>query len=44
MIRGGSWTDEASYIRVGNRQPGMADATESFLVGVRCVKSIKGKK
>lgn len=42
VIRGGSWTDDKPYIRVGNRQPGMADATESFLVGVRCVKSIKG--
>ena len=44
VIRGGSWTDDKALIRVGSRQPGMADATESFLVGVRCVRSAKGGK
>ena len=41
VIRGGSWTDDDFLIRVGSRHPGMADATESFLVGVRCARSIK---
>lgn len=44
VIRGGSWPDDASLIRVGSRHPGMADATESFLVGVRCARSIKSGK
>jgi len=41
VIRGGSWADDQSLVRVGSRHPGMADATESFLVGVRCAQSIK---
>jgi formylglycine-generating enzyme required for sulfatase activity len=41
VIRGGSWADDESLVRVGTRHPGMADATESFLVGVRCAQSIK---
>lgn len=41
VIRGGSWTDDESLVRVASRHPGMADATESFLVGVRCAKSIE---
>lgn len=44
VIRGGSWPDDESLIRVGSRHPGMADATESFLVGVRCARSIKSGK
>ena len=44
VIRGGSWADDESLVRVGSRHPGMADATESFLVGVRCAQSIKGRK
>lgn len=39
VIRGGSWTDDKSLVRVSSRHPGMADATESFLVGVRCARS-----
>lgn len=41
VIRGGSWPDDESRIRTGNRHPGWADATESFLIGVRCARSIK---
>jgi formylglycine-generating enzyme required for sulfatase activity len=44
VIRGGSWTDEESLIRVGSRHPGMADATESFLVGLRCARNLKSVK
>jgi formylglycine-generating enzyme required for sulfatase activity len=44
IIRGGSWADDESLVRVGSRHPGMADATESFLVGVRCARNIKGGK
>jgi len=40
VIRGGSWADDESLVRAGSRHPGMADATESFLVGVRCAKSL----
>ena len=43
VIRGGSWADDESFIRIGSRHPGMADATESFPMGVRCVHSAKGK-
>jgi formylglycine-generating enzyme required for sulfatase activity len=42
VIRGGSWADDESLVRAGSRHPGMADATESFLVGVRCAQSLKG--
>ncbi len=44
VIRGGSWTDEESLVRVESRHPGMADATETFLVGVRCARSVKSGK
>jgi len=44
VIRGGSWPDDESLIRVGSRHPGMADATESFLVGVRCARKLKSGK
>ena len=40
VIRGGSWADDKEFIRPGSRHPGMADATESFLMGVRCVRSL----
>ncbi len=43
VIRGGSWADDASLVRTGSRHPGMADATESFLVGVRCAQSLTKK-
>ena len=39
VIRGGSWLDDESKIRTGSRHPGWADATESFLIGVRCARS-----
>ena len=42
VIRGGSWADDESLVRIGSRHPGYADATESFLVGVRCARSLKG--
>ncbi len=44
VIRGGSWPDDESLIRVGTRHPGWADATESFLIGVRCARNLKGGK
>jgi len=44
VVRGGSWPDDESLIRVGSRHPGMADATESFLVGVRCARNLKRGK
>lgn len=45
IIRGGSWVDDESRIRASIRFPGLADATEHFLVGVRCAYSAKaGKK
>ncbi len=43
VIRGGSWVDDETYIRVTIRFPGMTDPTEHFLTGVRCAYS-PGKK
>lgn len=39
VIRGASWVDEEKDMRVTIRQPGDADPTDWFLVGVRCAKS-----
>jgi formylglycine-generating enzyme required for sulfatase activity len=44
VIRGGSWVDDKSQLRTGTRHPGMADATESYLVGVRCARNLKSRK
>ncbi len=44
VIRGGSWVDDESQVRTGTRHPGMADATESYLVGVRCARDLKSRK
>ncbi len=41
VIRGGSWIDDKSFIRVAVRYQGMQDGTETFLVGVRCAQDIK---
>ncbi|QPJ63333.1 MAG: formylglycine-generating enzyme family protein [Candidatus Nitronauta litoralis] len=43
VIKGASWLDDKSYFRAAMRVRGRADPTETFLVGVRCVKSTKGK-
>ena len=37
VIRGGSWIDDKQFVRTTIRYPGMADNTEDFWVGVRCV-------
>ena len=39
VIRGASWIDDESYIRVTIRFPGMTDPTEHFLAGFRCAYS-----
>lgn len=44
VIRGGSWIDDESYIRVTIRFPGMTDPTEHFLTGVRCAYTPGEKK
>ncbi|MGV7221285.1 MAG: formylglycine-generating enzyme family protein [Nitrospinales bacterium] len=44
VIRGASWVDDESYIRVTIRFPGMTDPTEHFLTGFRCAYSPDKKK
>lgn len=43
VIRGSSWVDEEKDTRVTIRQPGDADPTDWFLVGVRCALSAPKK-
>ncbi len=43
VIKGASWIDDKTYFRAAMRFRGRADGTETFLLGVRCVKSAKGK-
>ncbi|NIQ03705.1 MAG: SUMF1/EgtB/PvdO family nonheme iron enzyme, partial [Nitrospinaceae bacterium] len=44
VIRGGSWLDDETQLRVGLRRQGLADATDYYLVGVRCARSLKSGK
>ncbi|WP_272908661.1 formylglycine-generating enzyme family protein [Nitrospina gracilis] len=41
VVRGGSWVDDPSNIRVTVRYRGDSDGTYHFLVGVRCARDLK---
>lgn len=41
VIRGSSWLDDESFIRVTIRFPGLTDATDNYLTGVRCAYTPK---
>ena len=41
VIKGASWVDDKSFFRAAIRHRGRGDQTETFLVGVRCAKSIR---
>ncbi len=41
VIRGSSWLDDESFIRVTIRFPGLTDFTDNYLTGVRCAYTPK---
>lgn len=41
VIRGSSWLDDETFIRVTIRFPGLTDPTEHYLTGVRCAYTPK---
>ncbi len=43
VIKGASWVDDKSFFRAAVRVRGWSDGTETYMMGVRCAKSTKGK-